>query len=328
MGKREDAVEVMRHLVTHDSHGYTQGNRWGNGRKETIMVNGNAYQVALGDRDCSSGCISAWEAVGVDCGGATYTGNMRSCMTRTGNFVWKPMSFIAEPGDMYLNEGNHVAMCLQQVPDQLMEFSISENGTIYGKEGDQTGRESRIGTYYSYPWDGILHYTGGGASNPSTPAPPTTPSIPKPYLVYRVSVDPEGKRWFEEMHDTQCSDGCGDDYAGDGSNPICWIAIDMPGWYQVQTEAHGWLEPVRGYNVDDLEYGCAGDGSPILAVRCYYETQDPASTGWLAIAYQVDCDGAWLDVMHDTYDTGGSGDDFAGDGKQIKKFRAWLVDAD
>mgnify|MGYP006922428584 CR=1 FL=1 len=37
-----------------------------------------------------------------------------------------------------------------------MEFSISETGGIDGAEGDQTGRESLIRPYYSYPWAPIL----------------------------------------------------------------------------------------------------------------------------------------------------------------------------
>lgn len=159
------AVAIMRHLVTHDGdkgHGYTQGsNRWGNNTKESVTVDGLKYIFQGGDRDCSSACISAWAAAGVDCGGATYTADMVRCMLATGNFVKKPPSFIASPGDLYLNERDHVAMCLQQVPDQMMEFLINENGQIMGgKEGDQTGRESAITPYRDFPWDCILHYTG------------------------------------------------------------------------------------------------------------------------------------------------------------------------
>lgn len=48
------------------------------------------------------------------------------------------------------------------------QFSISENGTIYGAQGDQTGNESSFGPYYDYPWDGRLEWidredTGGSA---------------------------------------------------------------------------------------------------------------------------------------------------------------------
>ena len=166
--KKEVAMLIMRHLCTHADHGYTQDmdKRWGTGT-ETIDIYGKKYVIKSGDRDCSSAVISAFEAAGISCGGATYTGNMRKCMTGTGNFKWRPMSFTAQMGDVYLNEACHTAMCLSAEPDVLMEFSINEKGTTTGgKQGDQKqvgeydekyGRgESHLKMYYSYPWNGIL----------------------------------------------------------------------------------------------------------------------------------------------------------------------------
>lgn len=172
----EKAAILMEHLVTHDGnggHGYSQYSRNGDGSIEIVRIDGQDVEIAGGDRDCSSACISCYEALGVDCGGATYTGNMRSCMVKSGNFVWKPMSWSARTGDIYLNEENHAAMCISPYGsargDLLAQFSISEKGTVDGKEGDQTGRESNIKPYYNYPWDGKLHYVGeGGSSKPST----------------------------------------------------------------------------------------------------------------------------------------------------------------
>ena len=166
--KKEVAALIMRHLCTHNAHGYTQdmSGRHGTGT-ETIDIYGVPYTIKSGDRDCSSAVISAYEAAGISCGGATYTGNMRKCMTSTGNFVWRSMKFIAQMGDSYLNERNHTAMCLSAEPDVLMEFSINENGkALGGKVGDQkqSGEydegyghgESHLALYYEYPWDGIL----------------------------------------------------------------------------------------------------------------------------------------------------------------------------
>ena len=166
--KKEVAALIMRHLCTHSAHGYTQDmeGRQGTGT-ETIDIYGKKYTIKSGDRDCSSAVISAYEAAGISCGGATYTGNMKKCMTGTGNFAWRPMSFTAQMGDTYLNEKNHTAMCLSAEPDVLMEFSINEKGTATGgKTGDQKqhgeydeayGRgESHLKLYYDYPWDGIL----------------------------------------------------------------------------------------------------------------------------------------------------------------------------
>ena len=141
MKKKQIAVKIMKHLVDHNYHGYSQVSRWGDREgKCSIKIDGKTYKVEQGDRDCSSAIISAFQAAGISCGGATYTGNMRACMCKTGNFKWHPMSsgYVAKAGDVYLNEACHTAMCLSANPDRLMEFSISENGTIDGKEGDQT----------------------------------------------------------------------------------------------------------------------------------------------------------------------------------------------
>lgn len=157
--------------------------------------------------------------------------------------------------------------------------------------------------------------SGGGAP---APAPAPAPSGDIPDIRYCVYTQNSG--WLAEMVNRYDTSGYGDDFAGDGS-PITYLAIDMPGWYQVCTENQGWLPQVYSYDPNDLENGCAGDGSPITAVRCYYETQDPDSTGWLKIRYSVND----LPEMEDTTDTGGSGDNYAGNGSYVTKFYAYLT---
>ena len=47
--------------------------------------------------------------------------------------------------------------------------SIAEGGGVYGKPGDQTGREVGISVYYNYPWDCVLRYEGeAGEDAPGT----------------------------------------------------------------------------------------------------------------------------------------------------------------
>lgn len=166
--QREAFARLMEHMCTHDGaggHGYSQINRMGNGTTERVdLGDGVAVTIAGGDRDCSSGIITCLRAVGVDTYGASYTGNMRTQLLRSGLFVWQKMGVAAaKRGDIYLNESHHTAMCTSAVPDRLAQFSISENGTIRGKTGDQTGRESNIRAYYNYPWNGKLVWKGDGA---------------------------------------------------------------------------------------------------------------------------------------------------------------------
>lgn len=163
------AATLMEHLCTHDWHGYTQGpGRNGDGEGVcNVTVEGKTYSVEQGDRDCSSAVIECWRQAlkGTPYEGkldkATYTGNMRSVFVASGLFEWKPMSYIAQRGDIYLNHVNHTAMCTSAIPDMLAEFNINEfGGIVGGATGDQTGNESRIRAYYDFPWDGILRYNG------------------------------------------------------------------------------------------------------------------------------------------------------------------------
>lgn len=169
--QREAFAQVMEHLVSHDGgggHGYSQANRMGDGTTETICLSdGTTVSIAGGDRDCSSAVVTALRAVGVNTFGASYTGNMREQLLKTGLFGWRKMGVkSAQRGDIYLNEKCHTAVCVSPYGsargDLLAQFSISEKGTVTGTKGDQTGRESNIKAYYSYPWDGTLYWLGDG----------------------------------------------------------------------------------------------------------------------------------------------------------------------
>lgn len=169
--QREAFAQVMEHLVSHDGgggHGYSQANRMGDGTTETICLSdGTTVTIAGGDRDCSSAVVTALRAVGVNTFGASYTGNMREQLLKTGLFGWRKMGVkSAQRGDIYLNEKCHTAVCVSPYGsargDLLAQFSISEEGTVTGTKGDQTGRESNIKAYYSYPWDGTLYWLGDG----------------------------------------------------------------------------------------------------------------------------------------------------------------------
>lgn len=169
--QREAFAQVMEHLVSHDGgggHGYSQANRMGDGTTETICLSdGTTVTIAGGDRDCSSAVVTALRAVGVNTFGASYTGNMREQLLKTGLFGWRKMGVkSAQRGDIYLNEKCHTAVCVSPYGsargDLLAQFSISEKGTVTGTKGDQTGRESNIKAYYSYPWGGTLYWLGDG----------------------------------------------------------------------------------------------------------------------------------------------------------------------
>lgn len=112
-------------------------------------------------------------------------------------------------------------------------------------------------------------------------------------VTFRLSTDSNGKTWLKA--NAQC--------ASSGA-PIRWIAIKGAGKYRVCTRASGWLPYVSKYSISDLEYGCAGDGSPITAVE--------VKSNKYRYAVRV-LGSKWYPDMIGTHDTGGTNDPFAGD---------------
>ena len=109
-------------------------------------------------------------------------------------------------------------------------------------------------------------------------------------VVFRVSTDPRGKKWSPEG---KCN-----------GNGIRWLAVKGVGKYRVHTQDNGWLPWVDEYDCSDLEYGCAGDGSPITGVEI------PSNEYRYAVRV---LGGVWYPDMIGNTDTGGSDDTYAGD---------------
>lgn len=237
MSSIEQFAQAMEQLCNDDSHGYSQINRWGP------------------DYDCGSAIIHALQMAGFDTGAASYTGNMSAELTARG-WVRLPASTAKQRGDVLLNDVNHVALYLGN--NQLAEFSISENGTIDGQSGDQTGREAYIHSYYDYPWDCVLRYTGTGGSTGET----DSGGIDIYYSVMLAdgTVLPEIKNLEP--------DSSGDDFAGIAGREIYGIAIRVSAGsikYRVQTVDGVLHEFVTGCDFADYWNGYAGDGEHAIA---------------------------------------------------------------
>lgn len=303
------AAGIMEHLCTHDWHGYTQGDRWGDGEYETINVCGNDYVIATGDRDCSSAVIDSWRhaLIGTEyegrLDGATYTGNMRSVFVNSGLFEWMPMSYIAQRGDIYLNEQCHTAMCTCPDPDELAEFSISENGTIYGQVGDQTGWESHICNYYDYPWNGILRYVGNANIAPSAPA-TSLADLGDVTVTYCSKVNGS---WLPEV--VNFNNENDDGFAGIPCNSMSAFAVKVDKG-SVKYRAHmlggDWLPWVTGYDINDHDNGYAGDGTNAIdGGQIYFYTPDGYKYQQAWYRSQTVAREGWLDVVCDDSDFAG-----------------------
>lgn len=128
-------------------------------------------------------------------------------------------------------------------------------------------------------------------SKDKTPASTGKTSTP----VFRISTDPNGKKW-EAVGKT-----------GIKGKAIRWLAIKGVGKYRVKVKGTGWLPWVAGYNVSDLNSGCAGNGAPIVAVEI-------VSASWRYAVRALNAK-SYYPEMIGTHDTGGSNDHYAGDGK-------------
>lgn len=170
----EVAAYFHRRMCNDDRFGYTQGDaRWGDSNyPEWWEYDGVSGLFWVGDRDCSSSVIDAWNEALRDTpfanslANAYWTGNIAEVFTDSGLFEIKPSSFLAETGDLYLVHNNyiqHVSMCQTQYPDILSEFIHNEyGGVVDGVVGDQTGGEALVHEYWepSCGYDCIIHYNG------------------------------------------------------------------------------------------------------------------------------------------------------------------------
>ena len=70
----------------------------------------------------------------------------------------------AQRGDVFLNTTHHTAMYLGN--GRIVHASSSRG---HPETGDQTGTEVYEANFYSYPWDLVLRYKGGGGIIPPEP---------------------------------------------------------------------------------------------------------------------------------------------------------------
>nr|WP_216656780.1 NlpC/P60 family protein [Bifidobacterium sp. DSM 109963] len=142
----------MRYWCVDANMGYSQYDRWD-------------FDPSAGNCDCSSLVIHCLQEAGFDTGDATYTGNLSANLTARG---WARVAADGDPqaGDILLNDADHVAVYLGG--GMLAQASISENNSIAGNAGDQTGWETNVSAYYNYPWDCYLRYAGESEENDMT----------------------------------------------------------------------------------------------------------------------------------------------------------------
>ena len=260
--KKQQLIDFVVEWCRDNAHGYSQVNRWGP------------------DCDCSSLMYMAASAAGyqVPTKGSRNTGTMLQHFQEAGfsAIAFDGVLDDCGPGSILLNVENHTELMVDW--NTFGGAHIDEHGEILGScPGDQTGNEVSIAPAYvpSYGWDYVLIPPSEDNSAPHGDR-SDHPVVLEPR--YRVKTAEDG--WLTWMQGLSCSDMCGDDYAGIIGHVICAIEID---WQ----DASGWFQLRTSKSPDGLEKNCSGDGSGVVGVTVYYETQSPGTTGWYRAKYRV-----------------------------------------
>ena len=302
MRLNEIAAEIHRRMCEDDRFGYSWEERYG-AIWETWEIDGKSYRIKVGDYDCSSSTITAWSVAlqhtpweGL-LSGAHTTHDMRAVFVGSGLFEWRGMDFLAETGDLYLNEANHVAMCQTQYPDVLSEFSWGDNGAYGNVRGDQSGWEASVHGYYDYEpdgWDGILHFVGGDAGSSSGFGSDEDAPADLPMPRFRVAIKNNGKKhWLPWMRGLVDEGGSSDTYAG------------VEGCGIVDIEFEGGSLGSDGWFTKSMK------GDKLIGLTVYYDTPEPDTTGYYQAMYRCHWMGknpAWGKYEYDDDDGGARND--------------------
>lgn len=151
------AAQEMRNACANNNIGYGQNDR--RSAYDSAVKNGRTFKNAKGNTDCSqlvAGCyiLAGLSSLSPDC----YTGNLRQALLNTGKFqAYTDSAHLnsdayAEVGAVYLKEGSHVVMALEDGAkagtDAPSESSMSTSWT--GRVNTPSGVNVRKGAGTGY----------------------------------------------------------------------------------------------------------------------------------------------------------------------------------
>lgn len=156
-------AEVAEHLATHDSHGYSQPNRAGSGRIESIILSdGTLVSIHTGDYDCSEmvrTCVAAAGLIDWNYWASyMWTGNEDDVLRDAGFDRYSYANLHLKRGDILWMSG-HTGVYLGN--NLMADAHGDEYHGISGPNvGDQTGAEIEIRPVWSCSWTRVYRYSG------------------------------------------------------------------------------------------------------------------------------------------------------------------------
>lgn len=165
MGRKEQRAYITARAKTNDT-GYSQSASKKTGRFSRLDYN-------PGNFDCSASAGAAAYKGGFikrsDLSGTFYSGNIVNRLVSTGMYRAidiRKLSFAKQKAKLRADDivrgYGHVVTVVDN--GKVVSFEASENNTLYGKPGDQTGREGRVRDFYprSRGWSHILRLYSPG----------------------------------------------------------------------------------------------------------------------------------------------------------------------
>lgn len=226
----------------------------------------------------------------------------------------------------FVNRGSKLRPDLYVLNASDMDAALLEVGFIDSRE-DNERFEEKYEAIVQCIVNSILKALSGAEGNEERTVGSGTKSQPERKVlgpvdcIYQVYTD----QWWPPVQNYE-------DWAGEGDGiPIRYLGIGVTkGTIRARacTEANGWLPSITfgsSYDINDLENGVIGDGSPIQAIQLYYNT--PEGYAYKRVAYCVSSTEGdeFYPVQYDDERTDGQ-DGYAGvQGISVDKFKAWIV---
>ncbi len=126
------AAEILKEICENNNYGYSQVRRW-QGYQSIAKL---GIKHGKGDFDCSSLALTAYILAGLDIEPDGYTGNMRAKLLATGKFKarsgkkYVATSDYAKIGALYLREGHHVAMALEDGKETIKQAAATTAAAV------------------------------------------------------------------------------------------------------------------------------------------------------------------------------------------------------